>query len=210
MKSKIPIFPLNLVMFPEARYPLHIFEERYKRMILRCMENNEEFGMISKIDLEIANIGCRAKVINTIQTYENGSMDILIQGGARFKVLSTSMHQDGYLEADVIPFDDAISPMMDERMFQTVLDKFTFLLDKTEINLDKSFWKNLEQTDFKSFKLAEKSGLNLKQQQNILNYQSEHERINYLLEHYEKVQKYLDANEALRDIIAGDGYVNEF
>jgi Lon protease-like protein len=197
-------------MFPEAKYPLHIFEERYKRMIMRCIEHNEEFGLISKIDFEIANIGCRVKVVKTLQTYENGSMDILIQGGARFKVLSTEMHPEGYLEAEVIPFDDAISPSMDDLMFQKVLDKFTFLLDKTEINLDKSFWENLDQTDFKSFKLAEKSGLNLKQQQNILNYQSEHERINYLLEHYEKVQKYLDANEALRDIIAGDGYVNEF
>ena len=99
---------------------------------------------------------------------------------------------------------------MDENTFQKVLDKFNFLLDKTEINLDKSFWNKLNRTDLKSFKLAEKSGLNLKQQQNILNYQSEYERINYLLEHYKKVEKYLDTNEALRDIIAGDGYVNEF
>ena len=210
MKSKIPIFPLNLVMFPEAKYPLHIFEERYKRMINRCVENSEEFGIVSKIDFEMANIGCRVKVVKTIQTYENGSMDILVQGSERFKVLSTSMNADGYLEADTIPFDDAISPFMDENTFQKVLDKFNFLLDKTEINLDKSFWNKLNRTDLKSFKLAEKSGLNLKQQQNILNYQSEYERINYLLEHYEKVEKYLDTNEALRDIIAGDGYVNEF
>ena len=91
-------------------------------------------------------------------------------------------------------------------MFFAKINKYP----KTEIKLDESFWSNLEKTDLKSFKLAEKSGLNLKQQQNILNYQSEHERINYLLEHYEKVEKYLESGDAMRIIISGDGYVNEF
>ena len=58
MKSQIPIFPLNLVMFPEARYPLHIFEERYKRMIKWCIDNDTEFGIVLKIDLKIANVDC--------------------------------------------------------------------------------------------------------------------------------------------------------
>jgi Lon protease-like protein len=179
-------------------------------MIKWCIDNDTEFGIVSKIDLKIANVGCKVKVVKKIKHYENGSMDILIQGGSRFKVLSTNMNADGYLEADILPFDDAISPLMDKQIFEKVRDKFTSLLRKTEIKLDESFWSNLEKTDLKSFKLAEKSGLNLKQQQNILNYQSEHERINYLLEHYEKVEKYLESGDAMRIIISGDGYVNEF
>lgn len=197
-------------MFPEAKYPLHIFEERFKRMIRRCIDNDENFGIVSKIDFEIASIGCLVKVVQILHTYENGSMDILIHGSERFKVIITQMHPDGYLEADIIPFDDAVSPFLDDITFQKVIDKFNSLLSKTEINIDNTFWNKLKKAKLKSFKLAEKSGLNLKQQQNILNYQTEYERINYLLEHYEKVEKYLDTNEALRDIIAGDGYVNEF
>ena len=93
MNNKIPIFPLNIVIFPDSSYPLHIFEERYKRMLKRSLENNEEFGIVSKIDLEISHIGCMAKISEIVKTYENGSTDIIIKGGARFNIISQNFHQ---------------------------------------------------------------------------------------------------------------------
>jgi Lon protease-like protein len=44
--SRIPLFPLNVVLYPGATLPLHIFEPRYKLMIQHCLRHNSEFGVI--------------------------------------------------------------------------------------------------------------------------------------------------------------------
>ena len=41
----IPIFPLNAVLFPGVSMPIHIFEERYKRMIQECLDSTSDFGV---------------------------------------------------------------------------------------------------------------------------------------------------------------------
>ncbi len=50
MKNTIPIFPLNLVVFPDSKYPLHIFEERYKILLQKCLTDNSGFGIVASID----------------------------------------------------------------------------------------------------------------------------------------------------------------
>jgi Lon protease-like protein len=209
MKKKIPIFPLNLVIFPESKYPLHIFEERYKLMIDKCINFKEDFGIVSKIDSEISSIGCTVEVVTLIKKYENGSMDILVKGKERFRIISTSLHKFGFLVAEIETYNDDSPPFPDKSKYEKALHKFNIILDKTDIQIEESFWSNLNETDLKAFKLAEKSGLNLKQQQNLLAYKNEDERINYLIDHYNKVEFYLEKSEAMRDIIAGDGYINE-
>lgn len=210
MKNIVPIFPLNLVMFPDAIYPLHIFEERYKRMIRRCLENNEHFGIVSKIEFDIAKLGCLVKVTRVIETYENGSMDIIVRGDKRFITENTNMHNDGYLEAEIIIFNDSeMISDSDYRIFEETVRTFKNIIKKTSLTLSSVFWQNLYKSENKSFKLAEKSGLNLRQQQDILSLQSEKERLNYLHDHLEKLDKTLDRSEALKDIILADGYLNE-
>ena len=58
----IPIFPLNLVLLPNEELSLHIFEQRYKRMITDCLEQNKNFGVILKTRTKYYNIGCTAKL----------------------------------------------------------------------------------------------------------------------------------------------------
>lgn len=208
MKEKTPLFPLNLVMYPEAVYPLHIFEERYKRMINRCTKFSETFVIIAKIDLEMSEIGCRVKVLSILTKYENGSMDILIQGVERVKVLSTVLHKEGYLEAAVENYNDLSSNIFNPSTLGETILKFREIIDITQIELNEKFWKNLEDTSSKSFKIAEKSGLNLKQQQKLLSLQSENERIDFLNNHLGELKTSLEKNDTLRKLIAGDGYIN--
>ncbi|MCK5086413.1 MAG: LON peptidase substrate-binding domain-containing protein [Melioribacteraceae bacterium] len=208
MKEKTPLFPLNLVMYPEAVYPLHIFEERYKRMINRCTKFSETFVIIAKIDLEMSEIGCRVKVLSILTKYENGSMDILIQGVERVKVLSTVLHKEGYLEAAVENYNDLSSNIFNPSTLGETILKFREIIDITQIELNEKFWKNLEGTSSKSFKIAEKSGLNLKQQQKLLSLQSENERIDFLNNHLGELKTSLEKNDTLRKLIAGDGYIN--
>lgn len=208
MKHIIPIFPLNIVMFPGSKYPLHIFEERYKKMVNNSIASGDGFGIVSKIDLEITNIGCYVIVDQVIKKHENGSMDIFVKGIERFEIITRSFHHLGYLEAAVSLYDDA--PDEEKNLFfvEEALQKFKGIINKASIELENSFWNNLETAEIKSFKLAEKSGLNLKQQQAILNSQSENKRIEFLLEHFKKVEAYIEKSKVISELIAGDGYLN--
>ncbi len=209
LNNIIPIFPLNLVMFPDAQYPLHIFEERYKRMLHRCIDNDEYFGIVSKIEYDIAKIGCLVKVSRVLETYENGSMDIIVRGFSRFMTETTNMHIDGYLEAEIVMFGDNEYLHESDLIFEETVQIFKNIIHKTSLNLSSGFWQNLYKSGNKAFKLAEKSGLNLRQQQDILSLQSERERMNYLHEHLEKLKNTLEKNDAMKEIIASDGYLNE-
>ena len=97
---RIPLFPLDVVLFPGAPLPLHIFEDRYKEMIGECIQHHSEFGMVRARRDGLAIVGCTASVVAVIERYPDGRMDILCRGERRFEIESL---QDGrrFLEADV-------------------------------------------------------------------------------------------------------------
>lgn len=208
MNQIIAIFSLNLVLFPSSLYPLHIFEERYKRLIKRCISNNEGFGIISKIDESISDIGCFAVIDRILKNYSSGSMDILVKGIERFKINNKWMHSDGYFEASVLPYNDYNENLDSSKIYTKTIDIFKNIINRTTLNLENSFWINLSRARDKSFKLAEKSGLKLKDQQKFLSLQSEKDRMKFLYNHLEKLESMLDKSEVLRDIIQSDGFFN--
>ena len=102
---RIPLFPLGLVLFPGTRLPLHIFEERYKLMIGRCLQKHAPFGIVLASGDGIATIGCAATVLQVVKTYEDGRMDIVTSGEFPYRI--RELHNDQpYLEGDVETLDD--------------------------------------------------------------------------------------------------------
>jgi len=85
---KIPLFPLDVVLFPGAPLPLHIFEERYKEMIGECLRNKNEFGIVRARRDSLATVGCTAEIMSVTRRYADGRMDILCRGERRFTVES--------------------------------------------------------------------------------------------------------------------------
>jgi Lon protease-like protein len=84
---EMPLFPLEMVLFPQRDVPLHIFEERYKEMITSSMEDETEFGIVSGRDDEFQSIGCSAVVASLVHRFPDGRMNIIIRGRRRIKVL---------------------------------------------------------------------------------------------------------------------------
>jgi Lon protease-like protein len=88
----LPLFPLNLVLFPDAGIPLHIFEERYKLMVQRCLEGDSEFGVVLiKSGSEVGepaephSIGTVVRIVD-VERLEEGRLRIAIVGRERFRV----------------------------------------------------------------------------------------------------------------------------
>jgi ATP-dependent Lon protease len=101
----LPLFPLQVVVFPRTPLPLHIFEERYKEMVGGAMKENSEFGVVLAKDGGIVNAGCTVTVEKLLQMYPDGRMDIITRGQRRFEILSLNEEKD-YLQAEVNYFDD--------------------------------------------------------------------------------------------------------
>ena len=103
--ARIPIFPLDVVLFPGIPLPLHIFEERYKLMMRECMEQRREFGVVMTRDDGVAAVGCTAAVLQVVKQYPDGRMDILTVGRTPFQ-MSDVFDEKPYLEADVEYLED--------------------------------------------------------------------------------------------------------
>ncbi len=85
---ELPIFELPLVLLPGELLPLHIFEERYKRMIARCLEQEEPFGIVFRDDEGGARrIGCEARVTEVTERFDDGRLNIIVTGERPFRVL---------------------------------------------------------------------------------------------------------------------------
>ena len=100
---RLPLFPLNTVLFPGMPLRLHIFEERYKQMMAVCLEKRQPFGVVLiEEGLEAGGplaephlIGCTAQIME-VEPLDEGQMNVTAVGGERFKILSLD-HANPYL-----------------------------------------------------------------------------------------------------------------
>ncbi|HXP06880.1 MAG TPA: LON peptidase substrate-binding domain-containing protein [Acidobacteriaceae bacterium] len=102
---KIPLFPLEVVLFPEAALPLHIFEERYKEMVSVCLAEETTFGVVCAQREGLAVVGCTAEIVRILEKYPDGRMDILCQGAKRFEIENLD-NTRSFLQAEVDFFED--------------------------------------------------------------------------------------------------------
>lgn len=106
---ELPLFPLNVVLFPGMPLPLHIFEDRYKEMVADCIRENRPFGVVhieEGMDEEggLASrvaVGCTAEIAQ-VQPLEQGRMLIMTIGRERFRVVELN-YEKPYLVGLVAP-----------------------------------------------------------------------------------------------------------
>ena len=207
MEKVIPIFPLKLVIFPQSFYPLHIFEKRYKKMINKCLQEKTGFGIVSLLKDDLSQVGTYVIIDKVLKTYLTGEMDIVVKGAKRFFIIDHEIHPDGYYIANVKDYKDSPGEA-DIILMEEMEIKFENLIDKINYKLEDNFWRNYKNTKLKSYKVAEKSGLTLEQQQILLSLRHETARISFLIDHFEKMDAMLNDNTELKQIIIGDGYLN--
>lgn len=114
---EIPLFPLNVVLFPGMVLPLHIFEPRYRQMIADCQRQGLEFGVVlaqqESIFLreEPHAVGTMAE-IRDLDRLEDGRLNIIAMGTRRFRILSQHRKKP-YLSGLVELYEDVKEPLED-------------------------------------------------------------------------------------------------
>ena len=81
------LFPLQLVIFPGERLPLHIFEPRYRELMAECIQRDEEFGIILADEAHIRDIGTRAAIVEVLEQLPDGRLNIIVEGRERFRLV---------------------------------------------------------------------------------------------------------------------------
>ncbi len=175
-------------------------------MIGKCLKEKTGFGIISILKKKLSEIGSYVDITDVLKKYENGEIDIVVKGNGRFKLIETTKHPDGYLIGEVEDYTD-ISREFDKNLLEELRNNFVSILKKINLKLEDAFWENYKTIELKSYKIAEKSGLALEQQQEFLLIRKENERIGFLLKHLEKLEKKLKENIATGAIVMGDGFL---
>ena len=117
--SLLPLFPLDLVLFPGTPLPLHIFEPRYREMISECLDQKKSFGVVRAKEDGVAEIGCTAEIITVAKKYPDGRMDIVTEGRERFEVMQLNQERS-FLQAEVLYLQDEPDQATAEEIAQAV------------------------------------------------------------------------------------------
>jgi Lon protease-like protein len=175
----LPLFPLQVVLFPRTSLSLHIFEERYKEMIADVLRGKSEFGVVLAGEKGIVNTGCTATVEQVVKKYPDGRMDLVTLGRRRFEIMMLN-DEKPYLRGVVEFFDDEESEPITPEVRKRVMEGYNELRDLENSNEP----ENPEMTDPQlSFQLAQLVP-DLDFRQVMLNTRSESDRMRRLAEFF--------------------------
>ena len=134
MMDELGLFPLGIVLLPTEQLPLHIFEERYKELVDECLEQDGEFGLVYADDDGLRDLGTRARVTEVLTRFEDGRLNILVEGGDRFRLVELT---DGrsFSTGLVTPIED-VDDSAEEAAVDEALRLFGLLREVTESEVD--------------------------------------------------------------------------
>lgn len=174
---KLPLFPLQSIFFPGETVPLHIFEDRYKELIRDCRKEAITFGIPVYINNNVA-YGTEVQLVEIVNTYEDGEMDVTCVARQVFRILSFDNKMEGKVYAGgVVEFLDNVNDA-EPSLKREVLDKIHELYELMAVP-----FAPLPLSKFNSYVLAHKMGLSFEQEYQLLQMAKESERLMFIKAH---------------------------
>lgn len=194
MSTFLPMFPLQLVVFPGENLNLHIFEPRYKQLIQECEDEGITFGIPAYIDGKVMDTGTEIKLLNIEKRYSNGELDIKTKGLGIFNIQQfyKTAPEKLYSAADVervqvLEGGDFITA---EKILELIRELFALL----EVQ------KDLPETpdQFRTYDWAHQIGFSLQHEYQLLCMPEETERQQFMLVHLENILPRVKEIEEIR------------
>ncbi len=201
-ENVIGLFPLQLVVVPGEVVPLHIFEERYKRLVGETREGGE-FGIVLADGDSLRECGCTVRVAEVLQEFDDGRLNILVEGGRRFRLVEARAPVDPeaeYLSGLVEYFEDA-EPGAPEALREGVLVVFRRML----VLMDVETPRPPGGEGPLSFRVAAAVDFGALLKQELLESLSEEQRLETLLTVMETLLPRLELRKEREEAIRGNG-----
>jgi Lon protease-like protein len=190
----IGLFPLELVLLPSERVPLHIFEDRYKELIAECLEHEREFGLILETEEGLREIGTHTAVLEVIHTFDDGRMNVLVSRlteGRSFRTAEVEAVEDDGEQAT-------------EREIEQVLAIFRRLVAVAEAD---EIEEPTAASPALSYELAARVDFGPELKQELLELRSERRRVQRLAGLLERAVAGLTREAEVRERASGNGKV---
>lgn len=199
--KRLPLFPLEVVLYPGEQLSLHIFEPQYRQLITDCLEEDRPFGIVLVASGKLAQVGSLAHIIQVLARYGDGRMDILVTGADRFRIIQLYADQP-YLTAEV---ERIVEPWEKPRqkLRERLITQHMRLLELMGRTVRPSLYQDVR---YLSYVIAPSAGLTLQQQQEVLELLTENERVLYLVEHLERLLPQVEHMEATRRRVQSNGH----
>ena len=205
MSRLLPLFPLNVVVFPGEKLNLHIFEPRYKQLITECSEQKKAFGIPTVINSKLQDHGTLVQIIEMCKVYDNGEMDIKTQGLQVFRILELIKEiPDKLYSGAIVNYPDNLQqgkPSLMQKVMAGIHDLHRLL------KVNKEYKKADE--EIKTYDIAHHVGLSLQQEYELLGLFDERQRQEYLKRHLAKVIPTVAVMEQLKEKIKLNGHFKD-
>lgn len=198
----LPLFPLELVVFPGENLKLHIFEPRYKQLIRECEDSGAPFGIPACVDRRLSEYGTEMELVTVYRVYPGGEMDIQTRGKRRFRLASFEgqLPDKLYGGGNVVLLDE-LADANPETSAQ-VSAEYARLHELLETGLTRD---DFQRPDL-SYRLCEEVGLSLAQKVELLALDRESERQEAILQHLRRVIPVLEGARDVKRRVRGNGH----
>ena len=200
--TRIPLFPLEVVLLPSMALPLHIFEPRYKLMVGHCLEESIEFGVILAAEKGLAHVGCTAEIAQKLKNLPDGRMDIMTEGRTVFSLLEL-LEEKEYYEAMVEYRAEDAAPIDSRREA-----RLTQMFEQAHLLLSGQRWV-VANTDIEislAYRMAARLPLELTEKQELLEMRAEDGRQDFLLRWLAAFLPKLERRVRIRGRAGGNGH----
>ena len=205
MINFIPIFPLGVVVFPDEVLNLHIFEPRYKQLVNDCYAEAKPFGIPTVLENGVNELGTLVEIIEIVEVYEDGKMDIRIKGVQVFKMLELVKSIPDKLYSGAIVQYPANIISKNTILMSAILPLLREL--HKLLNVEKDFKKPDE--ELVSYDIAHHVGLPVKEEYELNSLLYEVQRLEYIRRHLQKVLPIIADTEKLKQRIQLNGHFRE-
>lgn len=204
MNQLLPLFPLQIVVFPNERLPLHIFEERYKQLIMDCTGETDAFGIPPYLN-NTMKYGTQVKLVEVVKQYSNGAADVICEATKVFRI------KEFYKKMPDKPYAGALVEYLEN------VDDADFLQKELLLNLIMDLYDLLgvpppavDVQDINSFMFSHKIGLSLQQEYELLKTPSESKRLAYLINHLKVAIPLVKEINRTQQVIEMNGHFKNF
>lgn len=206
MTNFIPIFPLDIVVYPGEKLNLHIFEPRYKQLIEECLADKKAFGIPSVQDKRVAEYGTLMEVTELVQRHENGEMDIRTRGVSVFRVLEVVKDiPDKLYSGAIVNYPENVIDKGDTKISNLIVSEVQRLYSLLNVQ-DKSPVKD---NTVNSYEIAHFVGLSKEQEYELLGIFNELQRLEYLRRHLNTIIPVVKELEEVKARIQRNGHFRD-
>ena len=204
MTTTLAMFPLEMVVFPEERLALHIFEDRYQQLVNDCEQYEITFGIPAYIEKTLA-YGTEVKLVKVDKKYSSGASDVVCEGIRVFKILDfqPTLSDRLYAGAEVQFLDDIKNGTTNQKLLfiKLVLRLYEALQVEAPVFLA---------DEVTSFSFAHKLGLSTEQELKLIKMENEADRYIYLIDHLSATIPMVEEINRTRRLIELNGHFKNF